>query len=157
MTKENFANEDDLQWKMTSNGRLPQISKVRYLSNHWSDLPQISNFGLCDQSKLCKCFQWRWPWMEDDIKRKTSSDIKSGIFQQLLVVFSPNFKLMLMWPRQTLQMFRMKTTPHWGVLFPPFCNILIQQVSHWVIYVIRTIRKVFLFTEIIFFRVPKMI
>ena len=41
MTKENFANEDDLKWKMTSNGRVPQISKVKYLSNYWSDLLQI--------------------------------------------------------------------------------------------------------------------
>jgi hypothetical protein len=60
MTKENFAivsNEDDLKWKMTSNGRLPQISKVKYLSNYWSDVPQILNLGLYDQRELCKCFK----------------------------------------------------------------------------------------------------
>jgi hypothetical protein len=60
MTKENFANvsnEDDLKWKMTSNGRLSQISKVKYLSNYWSDLPQILNLGLYDQRELCKCFK----------------------------------------------------------------------------------------------------
>ena len=27
--------------------------------------------------------------------------------------------------------------------FPPFCDILIQQVSHWVTYVIRSIGEVF--------------
>ena len=41
MTKENFANEANLKWKMTSNGRVPQMSKVKYLSNYWSDLLQI--------------------------------------------------------------------------------------------------------------------
>ena len=62
MTKEKFANvsnEDDLKWKMTSNGRLPQISKVKYLSNYWSDLPQILNLDLCDQTKLYKCFTFQ--------------------------------------------------------------------------------------------------
>ena len=61
MTKPNFpnvqnvSNEDDLQWKMTSNGRLPNIAKFEYLSNHWSDLPQILNLGLYDQTKLSYC------------------------------------------------------------------------------------------------------
>ena len=44
MTKENCANvsnEDNFKWKMTSNGRLPKISKVKYLSNYTLDLPQI--------------------------------------------------------------------------------------------------------------------
>ena len=113
MTKENFANvsnEDDLKWKMTSNGRLPQISKVKYLSNYWSDLPQILNLGLCDQSKLYKCFKWRRHPMEEDLRWKTTSNTKSEISQQLLVWSSPNFKLMLRWPTQTLQMFKIKTT-----------------------------------------------
>ena len=113
MTKVNFpnvSNEDDLKWKTTSNGRLPQISKVKYLSNHWSDLPQILNLGLYDQRELCKCFKWRRPHMEDDLKWKTTSDIKSEISQQLLVGSSPNFKLRLIWPKQTFQMFQMKTT-----------------------------------------------
>jgi hypothetical protein len=60
MTKENFANvpnEDNLKWKMTSNGRLPQISKVKYLINYWSDLPRILNLGCYDQRELCKCFK----------------------------------------------------------------------------------------------------
>ena len=113
MTKEIFANvsnEDDLKWKMTSYGRLPQISKVKYLNNYWSDLPQILNLGLYDQRELCKCFKWRRPQMEDDLKWKTTSNIKSKISQQLLVGSSPNFKLRLMWPKQTLQMCKMNIT-----------------------------------------------
>ena len=41
MTKATFtnvSNEGDFQWKKTSNGRLRQISKVKYLSNYWLDL-----------------------------------------------------------------------------------------------------------------------
>ena len=71
--------EDDLQWKMTSKGRLPQKSKMKYLSNYWSDLPQNLNSGLCDQTKLYEYFKWRWPTMEDDLKWKTTSNIKSEI------------------------------------------------------------------------------
>ena len=49
---QNISNEDDLDWKMTSNGRLPKTAKFEYLSNHWSDLSQILNLGFCDQTKL---------------------------------------------------------------------------------------------------------
>ena len=95
MTKENFANisnEDDLKCMMT----LPQISKVKYLSKYWPDLPQILNLGLYNQRELCKCFKLRRPQMEDDLKWKTTSYIKSEISQQLLFGSSPNFKLRLM-------------------------------------------------------------
>jgi hypothetical protein len=71
MTKENFANvinEDDLKWKMTSNRRLPQISKVKYLSNFWSDLPQILNLGLYDQKNFAKVSN------EDHLKWKMTSN-----------------------------------------------------------------------------------
>jgi hypothetical protein len=57
--------EDDLKWKTTSNGRWPQmednlkILKVEYLSNHWSDLPQILNLSSGDQTKNA--------WNEDDL------------------------------------------------------------------------------------------
>jgi hypothetical protein len=53
--------EDDLQWKMASNG------KVEYLSNHWLDHPQILNLrgGLNQKQKWLK---WRGPPMEDDLK-----------------------------------------------------------------------------------------
>ena len=47
---QNISNEDDLEWKMTSNGRLPKIAKFEYLSNHWSDLSQILNLSFCDQT-----------------------------------------------------------------------------------------------------------
>ena len=61
----NVSNEDDLQWKRTSDGILPQISKVKYLSK---------NLGLCDQSKLYKCVKMnitsngRRPQMEDCLR-----------------------------------------------------------------------------------------
>ena len=78
----NEGSEDELQWKRTTDGILPQISKVKYLSNYWSDLPQILNLGLCDQ-----------PQLEDDLNWKTTSNIKSGISQQLLARSSQNFIL----------------------------------------------------------------
>ena len=37
--------------KTTSNERRLQISQMIYLSNHWSDLSQICNLSLCDQTK----------------------------------------------------------------------------------------------------------
>ena len=41
----NAWNEDDLQWKTTSNARWPPMEDdvFSYLSNHWSDLPQVLN------------------------------------------------------------------------------------------------------------------
>ena len=53
----NVSNEDDLKWKMTSNGRLPKKAKFKYLSNHWSDLSQILNLSFCDQTKPYKYFR----------------------------------------------------------------------------------------------------
>ena len=49
--------------------------------------------------------------MEDDLKWKTTSDIKSEISQQLLVRSSPNFKLRLMWPKQMLRIFKWRWPP----------------------------------------------
>ncbi len=66
---QNISNEDDLEKKMTSNGRLPKIAKFEYLSNHWSDLSQILNLGLYDQAKLSKCSNIS---NEDDLKWKTT-------------------------------------------------------------------------------------
>jgi hypothetical protein len=66
--------EDDIQWKMTSNGRLPQMSTVNYLKNYWPDLSQISNLGLCDQKQTLQIFQMKMtsngkrPQMEDYFK-----------------------------------------------------------------------------------------
>ena len=55
--------------------------------------------------------------MEDDLKWKTTSNIKSEITQQLLVRSSPNFKLSLIWQKQTLQLLQMKMTSNWK--WPP--------------------------------------
>ena len=59
----NPLNQDDLQWKTTSNGRQPpiddelEILKVKYLINHLWDSTQILNLSLCDQTLLCKSFK----------------------------------------------------------------------------------------------------
>ena len=45
---QNISNDDDLGWKMTSNGRLPKIAKFEYLNNHWSDLSQISVSAIAE-------------------------------------------------------------------------------------------------------------
>ena len=126
MTKANIANisnEDDLQYKTTPYGRLPQISKVKYLSNYWVDLFQILNLALWDQRKLYKCFKWRRPPMEEDLKWKTTSIIKRELSQQLLVGSSPHFKTRLMWPKQTLQMFQMKTTCNYWLDLPQILKL----------------------------------
>jgi hypothetical protein len=106
--------------KTTSNGRWPQkeddlkILNVEYLSNHWSDLPQIFKLSLGDQTKVKKCFKWRQTPMEDDFQWKTLSIgrwpqiIKSGISQQPLIRSSSNFKLKLREPNK--KMLQMKTT-----------------------------------------------
>ena len=46
--------EDALQWKTTSTPIEDdlKILKVEYLSNHWSDLPQILNLSSGDQTKI---------------------------------------------------------------------------------------------------------
>ena len=45
-----------------------KIFKVEYPSNHWSDLPQILNLSLGDQTKIKYCLKWRRPKMADDLK-----------------------------------------------------------------------------------------
>ncbi len=53
---------------MTFNGRWPlmeedlEISKIEYLSNHWSDLPQILNLSSGDQTKIKNA------WNEDNLQ-----------------------------------------------------------------------------------------
>ena len=77
MTKPNFPNVQIFRMKMTLNGRLPKIAIFEYLSNHWSVLSQILNYGLDDQNQaflLFKIFQMkmtlnrRLPQMEDYLK-----------------------------------------------------------------------------------------
>ena len=45
-----------------------KILKVEYLSNQWSDLTQILNLSLGVQPNFHKCFKWRWPPMEENLK-----------------------------------------------------------------------------------------
>ena len=45
----------------------PKILKVKYLSNHWSDLTQIFNWSSGDQT-IINILKWRRPPMEDDLK-----------------------------------------------------------------------------------------
>ena len=69
--------------------------KFEYLSNHWSDLPQILNLSLGDQAQIKNASN------EDDLQWKTTlngrwpQNIKSGISQQPLIGSSSNFKLKL--------------------------------------------------------------
>ena len=88
------------QLKANSNGRRPQILKVIHLSSHWSDIFQIFNLTFGDQTKLYKCFKWRQPPME------MTSNMKMDISLHPLVKSSPSFKLKLVCPNQTLQMFK---------------------------------------------------
>ena len=48
--------------------RQPQILKVEYLSNHWSDLTLILNLTVWKPSMEDKSFKWRWHPMEEDLK-----------------------------------------------------------------------------------------
>jgi hypothetical protein len=75
--------------------------KFEYLSNHWSDLPQILNLSLGDQAQIKNASN------EDDLQWKTTlngrwpQNIKSGISQQPLIGSSSNFKLKLSLGDQT--------------------------------------------------------
>jgi hypothetical protein len=79
--------EDNLQWKKTS-------TKVQYLSNHWSDLPQIGNISSGDQTKI-KMLE-----MKMTSNRRQPQNNKSWISQQTLIGSSSNFKSKLMGPKQ---------------------------------------------------------
>jgi hypothetical protein len=45
-----------------------KILNVGYLSNHWSDLIQILNLSLGDQTKVYRSFRLKMTPMEDDLK-----------------------------------------------------------------------------------------
>ena len=98
-----------IQMKTTSTGRQPQILKLKYLCNHWLDLPQILNLSLYDQTRLYIWIKSRRSQMKDDLQWKTTTNIKSEISLQPVVGSSPNFKLKLIWPNQTLHMIQTKT------------------------------------------------
>ena len=75
--------------------------KVEYISSHWSDLTQIWNTSLRDQSKLCNCFKWRQPLTEDNLKI---------LKVKYLIRSYPNLKLQLRWPNQNLQKIQISLT-----------------------------------------------
>ena len=123
MTKANFtnvANEEDLQWKTTSNGRLPQISKVRYLSNYWPDLPQILYLGYVTKANFANVFN------EDDLQWKTTSNIKSEISQHLSLCDQTKtlqmFQLKITSNGRQLQLSKVKNLSSYWLILPQFQN-----------------------------------
>ena len=50
-----------------------KILKVKYLSNHWSDLTPIWNLSLQNLTKGYKGVKWRWTPMEDNLKWEMTS------------------------------------------------------------------------------------
>jgi hypothetical protein len=79
----NFSNEDDLQWKTTSNGRLTQISKVKQTTtgqilHNVLTKPNFTNVSITD-----------------NLQRMTTSNMKSEISQQNPVGSSSNQKCKL--------------------------------------------------------------
>ena len=60
-------NKKYLKWRRPPMEDNLKILKVEYLSNHWSDLPQILNLVLRDQTNIKKCMKWRWPPEEDNL------------------------------------------------------------------------------------------
>ena len=85
-----------------------KIWKGDYLSNHWSDLPQIWNLSLYDQIKEYKGVKWRCAQMEGNLQ--WPQNIKSGIFQQPLAGSYANLKLKIMGVNQRVQKCQMKMT-----------------------------------------------
>jgi hypothetical protein len=69
-----------------------KILKVEYLSNHRSDLPQISNSDKGDQTQIKFGLNFEMKTTSDG---RRPQNIKSGIFQQPLIGSSSNFKLKL--------------------------------------------------------------
>ena len=69
-----------------------KILKVEYLSNHWSDLPQILNLSLRDQTKMLE--------INTTSNGRWLQNIKIGIYQQSLLRSASNFKLKLRGPNQ---------------------------------------------------------
>ena len=120
--------EDDFKWKTTSNIKIEISRQLLVLQWKVSNLPQILNLGfhmkmtfngrrhqMEDDIKWKTTSNGRWHQMEDNIKWKTTSNgrlpqISSEISKQQLVRSYSKFKLMLIGPKQTLQIFQMKTT-----------------------------------------------
>ena len=67
-----------------------KILKVEYLSNHWSDLPQLLNLSLEDKTKIKNCCTWIQPPLEDNLKI-----LKVKYLRNLLIGSYSNLKLKL--------------------------------------------------------------
>jgi hypothetical protein len=80
---------------------------MEYLSEHWTDLPQILNLSLEDQTEIKKII----------VEMKTTSNgrrpqnIKSWISQQPLIRSSSNFKLMLRRPNKDIKYSKWRQPP----------------------------------------------
>ena len=71
-----------------------KISKVKYINNHWLDLPPILNLSSGDQTKI-KMLE-----MKTTSNGRRPQNNKSWISQQHLIGSSSNFKLTLRGPNQ---------------------------------------------------------
>ena len=110
-----------------------KILKVEYLSNHWSDFPQILNLSLGNWTKVHNrkaITNGRRPqnikgWISQqpllgsssNLKLKLTANgrqhqnIKAWIYQQPLVGFSTNFKLKLRGPNQNWKCLKRRRHP----------------------------------------------
>ena len=62
-----------------------KIVKVKYLSNHWSDFPQISNLSWGDQTKI------KNPQNEYDLQWKTTSNGRGPPMEEDLKILKVEF------------------------------------------------------------------
>ena len=93
-------NQKYLKWRWSLMEDTLKVLKVEYISNHWSNLPQIVNLISGDQ------FWIKNAWNDDDLQWKTTSKYQSCISQQPLIGSSWNFKLKL---REPNKKYKMKT------------------------------------------------
>ena len=69
--------------KTTSDGRQPQILKVKYLSNYWSYPHQTLNLNICNQTKHYKMTSnGIGPSMEDDLEWNTTSNGRRPLMEE---------------------------------------------------------------------------
>ena len=59
-------NQKCLKWRQPQMEDDHKIIKVEYLSNHWSDLPQILNLSSGDKIKI------KYAWNENELQWKTT-------------------------------------------------------------------------------------
>ena len=101
--------EDDLQWKMTSNGKRPPMEDyLKYQKSNISaatggKVPKFETISATTRKIFPKFSTQAYVTKanftnvshEDDLQWKTISNFKREISKQLLVVSSPNSKLKL--------------------------------------------------------------